>query len=1729
MITNNVSLQASQTVELGLDHSRPGTFTCRNIGKALNGLPVISTQSVKYKQWLDHNWYFKCKGQNEDYWDDPEKYTGRGIATGIGLLASQEWKDVRDGGYNIFAVVALQTCKIKRRSSDRLQPGVLQFKGMAYAIIRSSREFLDLYRQMPPGDRFLQEVILPSTPHKCVMDIEKDFDSSIMSQSELHQEMTFMKKGLHEMFVPLICQVFTDKLGIPVRREDCYITDSSKHGIKFSTHLVITTPGKHYFKNRMESWVAMALIAKYVRLKADHDARFRKWFFFRDTKEEVKSTWDFGVYGKGARNMRLIGACKGDKRVLSSHWNDCRVFLPINEYGIDQRRAPFQAFVSSLYDTSRATLIKYEQSTLDEVRDFMMEIARSKHMAENFWMRNSFRLANYMVMENMVDRVDRNGRVVLQRQNSSMTSRTGSSSTGRHFDNPEHERLFDEIQRMGTRGMSGEAGDAFFDDMLEYDKLTRRKFNEKAMWFLKSVAEAVHPCSRPVTVSPGGLGRRTGIYYMQFRPTVFERPDLKRLCHYGCTQGRHSVNIYINIDFSVGYYCFSCHQGGIIVDSPVRPGVVPFRLETVTPCPSDFADGFIDYAVVPHNPDDGEDDHHMRKVRRVDNTYIPIGVVGGNVEQRTIVAQGPMGSGKTVMTRGFLEHVRTQKPDAKIIAFSFRRMLATMFANAFGLLDYSKHSDLYEANGVAIQLESIARLGRQAHGQENDGDLSREFRRVYDVVIIDEIESVLAHFDSETLKDRLYMVWRIFFEFVRCCRCLIVCDADVGPRTFQFIRMTRLRGDRIPRLEFHYNTYVAIKTKYYDYMGEAEWYNTMLSFLLAEKNVFFFSNNKTRMRAVKRMIVADLSEMKQKRINMLLNANPDADVVSDPRVAFLDGIMGAIMIVDADITEKEKQALTKCNDEWVKYKLVMISPAVGAGIDFTKKHFHVAFGYATAHSCSARALNQMRGRVRDVLLGQCHLFIKEDTDLDLQQAVLDQIKAEGSHGPGFNPDDLLVAAEQEDESDEIMRRERPLTLASAREQLRQDRICYMSDMVAITESSTNPSNYVARMVSIPEQLQVVLALNMVERNRSKTCFRGEFIKVLQMGDPDVEYMFNAAYDHDANHGYYSRLVKLEREDAKAKTATIAAQKEVGLDEYLKYQRSDRGKRRPPDSENLPDPELSEEQVEEVAKLAMEVGPDAADAKHEEFMKEARKQQKEALKKKAEEQEKQERSLELPDGVVNERAMQAFLQKNKIKHFYGIRDDVTTDLWNEFIRCAGNLEVQDCVIRIVEVLGTSIQDLRTDAEDRGTLRQLDIHMESQEIPDRYITLNQRTVDEIWPSNMMLRWWTSVLLYAAGFDVTHPADIFENDNPMEILPGVGCGQGHRHTSAERLKDTEMQMWLNERAAYMMSKCNIRKREKQNHPLPDEEWNYKYVFSLTKQFFWNCYNIELRSSRARVRKKKNADDDGMSVSSSISSSSSRKRKRGEDETASVISNGLTERSMVSIVDLCAQNDMERPAFRNQTRCPRGFHGDKSIKCNDLFHAEDNSLALMISLASMYIFNPWSGKKDEPTIRVVARENFQKILHAWNRKPFLMDYHVSRTIDQLEATARDRKAAEALEMQREDGLENIYEEEEARMKEEEEAEGLQGLERVKTISDKMWAMRMNILKKKHREDKELETRYRKQLVQRYLGTDVIKQPGHIFASIMTSSTFEAKYVRFLSTFKRKMESHRQNLLSKV
>lgn len=293
--------------------------------------------------------------------------------------------------------------------------------------------------------------------------------------------------------------------------------------------------------------------------------------------------------------------------------------------------------------------------------------------------------------------------------------------------------------------------------------------------------------------------------------------------------------------------------------------------------------------------------------------------------KRTICIASQMGTGKS----SILEHLRDLQPDKGVLVISVRRLLSEdLWARLRQFIPDIQHyircktngqKTLAEANRLVCQLDSIYKL--ICNGEVN----------TYPVVILEELRSLLAHLSSSTLEKRRRVICQMLMYIITEAKVVIALDADLDPCSYQFLRSLRhnttfdiFRNLSTPCARTH----VVIK-------HETTWYTHLRNKLRARKKIFVVSNCKRR----------------------------------------IDGIYNEYneeyrcLIYTSKTPQQQKLSVSDCNRLWLQYDIVMVSPVVSAGLNFSEVYFDCIMAYLKAGSACARESCQQEGRVR-TMVGQ---------------------------------------------------------------------------------------------------------------------------------------------------------------------------------------------------------------------------------------------------------------------------------------------------------------------------------------------------------------------------------------------------------------------------------------------------------------------------------------------------------------------------------------------------------------------------------------------------------------------------------------------------------------------------------------------------------------------------------------------------------------------------------------
>lgn len=276
--------------------------------------------------------------------------------------------------------------------------------------------------------------------------------------------------------------------------------------------------------------------------------------------------------------------------------------------------------------------------------------------------------------------------------------------------------------------------------------------------------------------------------------------------------------------------------------------------------------------------------------------------------------KSPMGTGKTrtlaALIRGFFK-------DKRIMYVSYRQTLSLNIEGTFPeFYNYMNGThDLHTKNKVIIQLDSLQKLGSDS-----------EFI-LYDLIIMDEIESLLFHLSSKTLQERM-TICDILDQFIKGAPWIIALDADFGQRSFDFLTGVK----STPKVLIN-------------------------NFKPKHKRIFFFSNNYE-----KRLfqLIEDLKN--NKNIIVVTLSRKIANEIFENVKQF------NVELYSSYSDDSLKLKLMDVNHFWTQKQCIIYTPTIDAGVDFNVKgYFDTMYCFVCKKSSTPRGLLQATGRIRHLI------------------------------------------------------------------------------------------------------------------------------------------------------------------------------------------------------------------------------------------------------------------------------------------------------------------------------------------------------------------------------------------------------------------------------------------------------------------------------------------------------------------------------------------------------------------------------------------------------------------------------------------------------------------------------------------------------------------------------------------------------------------------------------------
>jgi hypothetical protein len=180
------------------------------------------------------------------------------------------------------------------------------------------------------------------------------------------------------------------------------------------------------------------------------------------------------------------------------------------------------------------------------------------------------------------------------------------------------------------------------------------------------------------------------------------------------------------------------------------------------------------------NPDEAPVNEDQGRFREVVKEFT------SKPEAKSLVMKSRYGSGKTTFMQRLIEE---HKPE-KVLFITYRQTLARDIMRNFGQLGFKSYLDshddptVWDCPRLIVQLDSLLKVITH----NSDVMCGDAFDLNYDMIVLDESESLLNHFDEKTMEGKEIQIWEFLDELLKHTKKVVMMDGDVSERTLSFAK-----------------------------------------------------------------------------------------------------------------------------------------------------------------------------------------------------------------------------------------------------------------------------------------------------------------------------------------------------------------------------------------------------------------------------------------------------------------------------------------------------------------------------------------------------------------------------------------------------------------------------------------------------------------------------------------------------------------------------------------------------------------------------------------------------------------------------------------------------------------------------------------------------------------------------------------------------------------------------
>jgi hypothetical protein len=318
-------------------------------------------------------------------------------------------------------------------------------------------------------------------------------------------------------------------------------------------------------------------------------------------------------------------------------------------------------------------------------------------------------------------------------------------------------------------------------------------------------------------------------------------------------------------------------------------------------------------------------------------------------EESVLACKAKWGSGKThIIVRTAINECK--KINKRVIILTENNALNRKFCVDFGFISHIGNDELDHTQNIACSTESISKI-------KYDDD---------PLIILDEYETLINHFESDTFKNKAFEKFDIFKNIIKNTTKIIVLDADLSTKRLDLIKHIK---------ETKFNMYDVKTNNFMDY-----------SFNLILDSQSFI--NKILIEAdTKRLIIPSSSKSFNKRILCdINNRNKKLNILKvdgEDVIMIKDGVQSIINRLEMDRCE---QFITDN-----KIDIFLYSPSIKTGVSLNVEYFEKCYGYGYNTSTCVREFIQMLFRARTLKAKEINICLNTSLTRIRQNVELDRV------------------------------------------------------------------------------------------------------------------------------------------------------------------------------------------------------------------------------------------------------------------------------------------------------------------------------------------------------------------------------------------------------------------------------------------------------------------------------------------------------------------------------------------------------------------------------------------------------------------------------------------------------------------------------------------------------------------------------------------------------------------